>query len=191
MAVRQFPSIAEHALGKLLKNSRVVRGRNADDRYVHLRRTLIRFFEWNGAANPEDLAAEAFLIVLEKMACGVEIRDVHAYARKVAHNLLMEYLRDVRRFEAFGDMAGPPSSDQPTDERLFECLRICKEQLTRGERALIEAYYCGDKTERIENRRKLALKFGLTAGALRLQAHRVRKKLAAFVRRALEPNLDL
>ena len=62
-------------------------------------------------------------------------------------------------------------------ERLERCLR----QLTADDRALILEYYRGDRRIKIERRRELAARLGMTANALSIRACRIRNKLEACI----------
>ena len=73
-------------------------------------------------------------------------------------------------------------------ERL-DCLDECMRILTTAERRLVIGYYEKKKSENIRHRREMAERLGISLGTLRVQAHRVRGKLAACVDKCLaEPD---
>ena len=149
-----------------------------DDEYRQLRYTLVRYLAWNGAQDPEDLADETILRVLKNLESGEEIRDLPAFARTTAQHVLSENLRrQARRFTSGAALSDP--SESFAAERFSRCLEACKKRLARADKELIETYYSGDKGEMIANRKKLAKRFGLSAGALNSRAFRIRQKLSS------------
>src|SRR5215475_5235787 len=66
----------------------------ASDRYLRIRRDLVRLFEWRGCHAPDDYADETINRCARKIEQGEEIRDVATYSIGVARMLLREMCRD-------------------------------------------------------------------------------------------------
>ena len=165
----------------------------AGRKYEDLRATLVKFFEWRGDGAPEEHADETLDRVAGKFAAGFEgrekIRDLTGYCIGVARLLLHEVYREqLKRQKALRDLPPPQEASAPVDETeaRLECLRRALERLPPPERELIVQYYQGEKGMKIENRRRLAERRGVSAGTLRMQALRLRQVLEAAVAKCLE-----
>jgi len=169
----------------------------AGEKYEALRRKLVELFEWRlGGARAEELADEALDRVAHKLGV-VQIEDVSLYVLGVAHYILKENERASGKEAALDRLptARIPITDPHeeeerrveavTRERRLECLDRCMRRLTREQGETILGYYQGAKSARIEQRRRMADQLGLSAGALRVQAHRIRCSLADCVERCL------
>src|SRR5215471_19577839 len=92
-ATRQKWSLTQAAFDRLLV--RLDSNRDiAADRYLRMRRDLVRLFEWRGCCTPEDYADETINRCARKIEQGEEIRDVATYSIGVARMLLREMCRD-------------------------------------------------------------------------------------------------
>src|SRR5215813_8024813 len=98
----------------------------AADRYLEIRRNLVRVFEWRGCATPDDYADEAINRCAKKIAEGDQIRDVSTYCLGVARMLLLEMSRDhahrARSLEDAPEPQTPPHDPVNDSERRVECL---------------------------------------------------------------------
>lgn len=137
---------------------------------------LIRIFASRGCIDAECLADE----VMNRVAVRIDgiitkYPDPVRCCLGFIDNVHKEYLREER---ARLNAEDPPAR-RPTDEleREDECLQQCLETLTTPERDLFERYFQGEK--RILNRKNLAKELALTANALRIRAHNLRKELHA------------
>ncbi len=155
----------------------------AGEKYLLIRRNLVRFFEGRRCQFAEDHADEAINRVAKRLAEGEEIRDFNGYSYGVARLLLLEILKDRAREEralkelpALRLVHGDPADDDREQDRL-ECLTRCLEGLPAEGRKLIVRYYQGDKQARIENRKKLGAEMRIPNQALRSRAVRLREKL--------------
>jgi DNA-directed RNA polymerase specialized sigma24 family protein len=148
----------------------------SDEQYPKLRRALVKFFSWSQAEDPDDLADETVLRVIQKIRTGEAIQDLTAYAHGVAHKVLQESRRNQRK-RSLVDISIARSGASGI-ELLHRCLGICKKRLPRRDYALVDTYYQGEKATKIANRRKLALKNKTTVGGLRLRVSRICKKLS-------------
>lgn len=179
-------SLTEDGLNKLLEAFSSDR-QHAAEQYAHVLRSLIRLFDWRGSSNSERDADETLDRVAGKL-CEIEIEDVYGYILGVARNVALESHRAQRKEQASLEALPISSNESKADEDLnqrFACFEDCLALLPEVNRELILAYYQDDKQTRIDNRRKLAEQAGIPIGRLRIQAHRIREKLEACIKRCL------
>jgi RNA polymerase sigma-70 factor (ECF subfamily) len=157
---------------------------SAGARYLEVHRNLARFFEWRGCPAPEDHADEVITRVAKRLAEGEPIRDPATYAIGVARFLLLEIQKNLakeRRIAAAQPEVQPAVTDSQNLEHRAECLRLCLEKLSAGNRELILQYYEGERSVKIENRERLTKKLHLTVSTLRMRALRIRESLLQCV----------
>ena len=68
------------------------------------------------------------------------------------------------------------------DAKELDCLEKCLQKLSPQQRQLIEDYYQGEGWAKIEKRKQLAARMGISISDLRIRAHRLRQKLVECVR---------
>lgn len=160
----------------------------AGEQYEWLRRTLVRFFEWRGAPNAEDLSDRALNVAARRLAEGEAIRDMSNYCLGVARNLLLDQAREQRREQAgsVDPVFLHRTADDPEQQNLVECLEECMAELPADSRRLLLVYYAGDKRARIDARRTLAADRGISLNALRILACRLRARLERDVAERME-----
>jgi DNA-directed RNA polymerase specialized sigma24 family protein len=160
----------------------------AGEIYETLRRNLVQLFIWRGCRDPEADADETINRVIRKIDEGEEVRDVIAYAHGVARRLLLEIFKKQER-EQIGIDELPPLVAQPErqddDEASVLCLRRCLNRLPEESRQLIVLYYQGDKSVKIENRKRLAASLRITLNALRYRAFDLRQRLQGCIERCV------
>ena len=156
----------------------------AADKYEELRLKLTKFFIWRGCpeSQADTLADETLDRVAAKLAQGVEIQSLRAYACETGRYVWLEYRRKYKE-DNFGDdtpeIAVEPQFPEDPDLRIA-CLRSCLVEITNddNDRALILGYYDTENVEKIKDQRKsLAEKLGLTANTLKVKASRLRDRL--------------
>jgi RNA polymerase sigma factor (sigma-70 family) len=176
---RQKWSLTQTAFDSLL--ARLDSDRDiAAERYLRMRRDLVRLFEWRGCSTPDDYADETINRCARKIEQGEEIRDVATYSIGVARMLLREMCRDRSRQPRSLDEAPEPrvGPEMHSDlEQRAEALRLSLEELSQDDRFLILNYYKGDKSDKIKTRKMLSELFGIGASTLRMRALRIREKL--------------
>ena len=122
---------------------------------------------------------------------GAIITDAPAhYCYIVARFVLLESLRELQREGPLDNKAllaaGPHSSEEGQEkERQIECLERCVTELEPEDRELIVNYYRGENRGKIENRKAIAAKLGVTMNALSIRACRLRDRLEACVRNCM------
>ncbi len=153
----------------------------AAKRYEEIRRRLVRFFTGRKCAAAEDLADETMNRVARKVQEGlVYTGDTAPYFYAVAHNIYLEHIKQKPHVPP-----PAPSRDAAEVEREHACLELCLERLQARSRELIREFYQEEKSAKIEHRKRLAERLGITTNALRIQAHRIRQVLHDCVRQCL------
>lgn len=177
---------------------------SAGREYERIRHRLIRFLEWRGCTEADQLADEAMNRVARRLAEGLEIEsdDPYVYFRGVAKMILSEWRRerrrdrDAQRGASFESERLRPSvfddeqdTDPETSEQVRERLQVlheCLALLPEHERDLVLRFYQGEGAERIRQRRRLARERAITMTALRLRAFRIRRRLERYMDERLE-----
>jgi len=170
----------------------------AADKYQYIHFKLTKLFIAYGAANAEDLADETILRVIKRLP---EIQSTYQghpdlYFSGVAKKIHKEYLRFAQKhensFDEYRSKGRTPSVSQPTlssDDPGRKCLEGCLTALDLRDREIILSYYEEDTYRRIEQRKDLAQKLGMTAGNLRVRKHRIMQKIEQCVKKCLgQPN---
>jgi DNA-directed RNA polymerase specialized sigma24 family protein len=181
-AARQRWSLTQEAFDGLLASLGPDRD-TAADRYLEIRRNLVRLFEWRGCTTPDEHADEALNGCAKKIGDGEEIRDLATYSIGIARMLVREMGREQARAARSLDEAPkphvPPLELGSDSQDRVECLRGCLAKLSREnrDRDLIVNYYEGEKGEKIKNRKGFTQLLGIPASTLRMRALRVREAL--------------
>ena len=161
-------------------------------KYQEIRAALIRYLRCGGCLTPEEHADEVINIVAERVLENKPFNssNPNAHFFAVARNLLRDYWKKRDRqplpleelppgLQPFHD----PEEEQQerarreTSERQAECLDRCLRELAVEEYDLILRYYMNEKAEKTRGRREIAGETGKSINALRVKAHRIRKKL--------------
>ncbi len=160
------------------------------ERYLEMRRRLVRYFDRKQCIPSDDLADETLNRVarrLEEVGTIAEASPAQ-YCYIVAKFVFMEHLRHTHQVHAVEShiiSVGLPH-DQAHDrpevmQTLVECLEHCLEKLFSADRDLILEYYRGEQGEKIRRRRELAERLALTLNALSIRACRIRDRLEECV----------
>ena len=149
----------------------------AVDGYIRIQTRLIQIFSSRGCAGDADeLAVEVINRVAVRIdAVVTTYPDAPRCCLAFVENVHREYLRDKRKEQN----AVPPPRPRPAPVLEIEdqCLKYCLETLEPSDRDLFERYFEGEGRARIVARQKLAEELKLTPNALRIQAHRIRKRM--------------
>ena len=151
----------------------------AEEKYVELFETLVKYFEWNRKTDPEDLAQETLRRAFSRLQEGqkITIDDPAGYFFGIARNLVRESW-SAPRVEQIEDM------DLPRSESFFHnltrgeqlvFLRECLQTVPKDELEMLLAYVEG-------NGEAWARKAGLPLGTLRMRIHRTRRRLEELAR---------
>lgn len=161
---------------------------SGSQKYLEIRVNLTRFFEWRGCSFPEDHADETFNRIAKKVAEGEEILNPPGYAMGVARLLVLESLKSRQREQsALTEMgqASEPIVESDDGEDRLDCLRDCLQTLSTDNRDLILQYYHGEKSEKIQNRKRLIDQLGISVNTLRMRALRLRERLQECVEQCM------
>lgn len=150
----------------------------ATERFMTVWRNLVKVFAGRRCYEAEDLADETMFRVARKTRTleGFE-GDFALYIYRVGSFVYREWLRRTNR-----PLHDPPPPPPPHDEESLSCLDQCLARLPGDDRELADEYYRHEGRRRIDNRKRLAEKLGLSANALRIRA----LKLRALLRECVE-----
>jgi RNA polymerase sigma factor (sigma-70 family) len=148
-------------------------------KYEKIRSRLIRLFAGRGCYEAEELADETINRVTLKVS---QIKESYAgeaahYFYGVANNLHHEWLRKQKKV-SFTELKEPGIFDENKEcDEEYERFEKSLKQLPDKERELILDYYQKEKHAKIEHRKKIAAKLGLSVAALTTKTCRIRTKL--------------
>lgn len=148
----------------------------AGKKYEALRRKLITFFRCRDCPEAEDLTDETIDRVIRKQG-EEDIQEVIPYVLAFARRVASEAHRR--------EPPGPPPPAPPPEggERQLQILDGCMDLLPPTERALILDYYQHEKSQKVEDKRRIASAMGIAPTALRVRAYRIRRQLENCVAR--------
>lgn len=166
----------------------------AGEKYLLMRRNLVRYFEGRGCPFADDHADEVANRLAKKLGEGEAIRDLNGYSYGIARLLLLEIFKEREKEEralselpSLRRVGDDPAVVDEERERL-ECLNHCIEELPPNGKQLILGYYHGDSRSRIENRKRLGREMGIPNQALRSRAVRLREKLEGCLSLCIRKN---
>jgi DNA-directed RNA polymerase specialized sigma24 family protein len=163
----------------------------AGEKYLRIRRNLVRFFEGRGFFDAATHADEAFNRTAKKLTES-EIGDVGQYVYGVARFLVLEIYKqrekEGRIAKTLPEAEFPQAAADEAAENAqkLACLNGCLGGLPADNQKIILEYYRGEKRDKIENRRRLAQNLGIPQNALRNRAVRLREKLEECILNCLE-----
>jgi DNA-directed RNA polymerase specialized sigma24 family protein len=153
--------------------------------YEALRRGLVAFFSYRGAATPDECADETLDRLAARLDEGVDVQDVGRFTRGIARLVLLEHWRRSDARQVGLDERTEPAAAAPSDDTLHECLERCLSDLPPDGRTLILEYYVDAGRSRIERRRQIARALGVSETALRNRAQRQRDRLERCITECL------
>ena len=178
-------------------------GRN----YLEMRRRLVSYFDRKNCKSPDDLADETLNRVARRLQeeGTISSESPARYCYIVARFVFLEYSRaaaqDPLSLDDISNRGHNPrvsATSKPDDaneariqEKRLSCLEHCLKGIEPQEREIIFHYYEGEQRAKIENRRALAARFGLTPNALTIRACRTRMKLEACVSQCMSKRESL
>lgn len=167
--------------------------------YLKIRGRLVTYFDRKGCLCADDLADETLNRVQRRLEeeGTIDADSPAKFCYAVAKYVFLEYLRSGRAKEvsdefidqgAIGNRSDTVSGEDENrgHERALSCLESCIAKLDAEHRELVIEYYRGEQRAKIENRRQLAAKYGLTLNALSIRAFRIRERLELCVRRCID-----
>ena len=162
---------------------------SAARKYEDLRVRLSKFFEWRACQFAETLADETLDRVARKIETGEQVRDYLHYTFAVARLVYLESVKKQAKQQQTIVVKMPVSNNGFDEENpQMECLEACLREISDTNRKMILHYYYNDKQAKIDYRKKLAERLGITVNALRIKALRIRAKLEECVFKCLKNN---
>src|SRR6185503_19433507 len=154
--------------------------------YLEMRRRLVAYFDRRGRPDADHLADETMNRVGKTLETSGSIATTPParYCYVVARFVLLEDIRRGRRFIQVDEARTPAllvppgtSGEVAMHEQRLECLDRCLRQLKPDQRELAIEYYRDARRQRIERRRGIAERLGITMNALGIRASRIRTAL--------------
>lgn len=151
----------------------------AASEYEHLRRALIRFFDWRGAWPSDECADEVLDRLARRLEEATAVTELRGYAYGIARLVLLERRRGPRLtpLDEAPELATISTVPSSSEHRLQECFDRCLGSLDGESRSLLLRYYEGERQIKIANRRRLAAALKLSDNALRSRVQRLRGRL--------------
>ena len=156
---------------------------SAGEKYERIRARLIRIFVGRGCYEAELLADRTIDRVISKVPQiqSSYVGEPAAYFYGVANKIHLEWLRSQKKETDIIEIPDRGSEQVDEAEVEYDCLESCLEKLEATAREMILEYYRDEKRAKIERRKGLAEKLGISIGALQIKASRIRAKLSACV----------
>jgi DNA-directed RNA polymerase specialized sigma24 family protein len=164
------------------------------ERYLEMRRRLVSYFDRRNRTAADELADETLNRISRTLEQTGEIatRPPARYCYVVARFVLLEDFRRERKHVAFDEprigevsvartISLVQSDTVPIREQRLERLDHCLDQLKPAQRALVVEYYRDARREKIERRRDLASRLGISMNALGIRVCRIRDTLLTCV----------
>jgi len=168
------------------------------EKYLEMHRRLAAYFDRKNCLTADELADETLARVAQKLQEKGEITELSPahYCYVTAKFVFLEYIRHAKHGRAGLDefsvsrqpgsdsvVAAPSVRDGGDDqEQLLSCLDRCLNKLSTADSELILEYYQGEKHEKIQRRRELGIRLGLSANALSIRACRIRTRVEQCVK---------
>ena len=163
--------------------------------YLEMRRRLASYFDWRNRPTADDLADETLNRIagtLERNGA-IAIRPPARYCYTMAKFVLLEDLRHEQAqlrlrgtisscgLSTIGAWRQDPEEGFEIREQRLECPERCLQELNPDQRALVVAYDRDERRQKIERRREMAKRLGITMNALSSRVSRIRTALEASV----------
>ena len=192
---REEPQLTELAFNRLLEwldDGIDSRG----ETYLEMRRRLASYFDRRNRRAADELADETLNRIGKTLEHShISTRPPARYCYVVAKFVLLEDFRRERRYVPLGELRVAETmqaraahlirqdADLDLRSERLDCLDHCLQDLKPEQRDLILEYYRDSRRQKIERRRDLAGRLGITMNALGIRASRIRDTLMACVER--------
>ncbi len=160
-----------------------------------MRRRLVSYFERRDRPDPDALADETFNRIgrtLEEEGV-IQTRPPAKYCYVIARFVLLENFRHEKKHVHLQELkvVDPSSSARGfgldeaavVRERRLDCLDRCLQELKPEQRKLVVDYYRDVRREKIDRRRAMAGRLGISMNALGIRVCRIRDALLACIER--------
>jgi DNA-directed RNA polymerase specialized sigma24 family protein len=158
--------------------------------YLEMRRRLVSYFDRRNRPFADELADETFNRIGKTLETdgAIATRPPARYCYVIARFVLLEDIRRGSRTVAVDEgrtaaviERGSPHSGVSEEvllrEKRLTCLDRCLQELKPEQRDLAIEYYRDAKRQRIDRRRGIAARLGITMNALGIRASRIRSAL--------------
>lgn len=161
-------------------------------KYLEIRRLLVNYFDRKNCRSPEELADETLNRVARRLEeeGKIESETPAKFCYITARFVFLESLRrkenksvSIDEIKADKIILKDETNEKELNEKMLACLEKCVGELDGTNREMIVKYYYGAERVKIENRRSLADKLGVSSNALTIRACRVRDKLEVCVKK--------
>jgi DNA-directed RNA polymerase specialized sigma24 family protein len=155
-----------------------------------MRRRLVSYFDRRNRPFPDDLADETLNRVSRTLeeSGSIAVTPPARFCYVIARFVLLEDLRRQRRVVQINEartaapfgrspLPGDTNEEASRQEQRLTCLERCLHNLKSEQRQLVLEYYRDAGREKIERRRELARRLGITMNALGIRACRIRSAL--------------
>ncbi|MGH9144040.1 MAG: RNA polymerase sigma factor [Vicinamibacterales bacterium] len=191
-ALREEPTITKLAFTRLLAwlDDGVA---SHGERYLETRRRLVSYFDRRNRPAAEELADETLNRIARTLeqTGAIATKPPARYCYVVAKFVLLEDVRRERRHVPLDETWHAGTVHRPIHvgsdtglkvrEQRLDCLDRCLQELKPDQRELIVEYYADVRRQKIERRREMAARLGITMNALGIRAFRIRDNLMACV----------
>jgi len=162
----------------------------AGQKYEKIRQRLIRVLLRRGCFEAEDLADETINRVTERLPqiAASYVGEPTLYFYGVADKIYLEWLRKQKQINRHLELPATDNHPEPENETPaaeYECLESCLETLPDEQRRSVVEYYRNEKSAKIETRRVLAEKAGISVNALQVKMFRIRARLKECLQKCL------
>ena len=158
-------------------------------KYEEIRKILIQIFTWRNFSDAEDLADGTIDRVARKVGEIVPHYkgDPALYFHGVAKLMMLEEARNEKLTAPLEPRLPYLAVDEEGGEIdvKFECLGKCLDELPPRSRELVVNYYIKERQTKIDNRKAMAERLGMTANSLRVRVHRLRADLESCVEKCV------
>jgi DNA-directed RNA polymerase specialized sigma24 family protein len=160
----------------------------AGEKYEYIRLKLLKYFQWCGSDVPDIDADETINRVTRRIYEGQDVYHLTGYIYGVARLVHAESLkrRNLRRMLDKVSFIEQSSIGFEIEAANYQhCMEHCLGRLSNEDREIITEYYRYKKTEKVDCRKQLAARLGISLNTLRVKMHRQRINLEACVEKCL------
>lgn len=160
----------------------------AGEKYEHIRLKLLKYFQWCGSEVPDIDADETINRVTRRIYEGQDVYNLTGYIYGVAKLVHAESAKQRNRRRALDEASFIELSPVVNDVEVAnyqQCLERCLGCLSDEDREVITEYYRHKKIKKIDCRKRLAARLGISLNTLRVKMHRRRLHLEACVEKCL------
>lgn len=181
-------SEAFHNLLRWLGDGAVSEGQ----KYLEIRQRLANYFDRKNCLSPDELADETLNRIARRIEeeGRIESETPAKYCYITARFVFQEHLRGIEKHSISIDLIKAEKlskknedEEKESKEKMLVCLEKCVGELDETSQEMIVKYYYGKERVKIENRRTLAEKLGISSNALAIRACRIRDKLEICVKK--------